>query len=259
MNKSKKKLIVNSLTGSRILGTFFLPFLFSILTPSTFILFTSILFFTDFLDGFLARKWKVSTIFGSLLDMSADKMFAFSVLLILNNMYPLMKVLILLESIILASNIMNANKGSIGKSSELGRIKTVIMGISTCTLFLTGMSTEIIQSLNKLHINGTINSIMNFINNNKNIISNITQTALISSETIVAGDYIKKGLDNKKDKSNETIFKILKDKEKLKYIKKILLDEKYYNATKDMNMLNKLNPTEEEKENIKKLILKKEN
>ena len=35
--------------------------------------------FTDFLDGALARHWDVSTIFGSLLDMGADKIFGIAV------------------------------------------------------------------------------------------------------------------------------------------------------------------------------------
>ena len=101
--------------------------------------------FTDFLDGLLARKWGVSTIFGSLLDMSADKIFGISLLVVLSTMYPIMTIPLVLEVLIGAINIKNAKNGGLGKSSEIGRIKTWVMGLSVCSILLTGLSNDLLK------------------------------------------------------------------------------------------------------------------
>lgn len=264
MDKKIKKWIVNGLTGSRVIGTFLLPVMFNSLSAPFFILVVGLLLLTDFIDGSLARKWEVSTIFGSLLDMGADKAFGIAVLIALTSMYPIMWIPALLEGLIIATNIISTNNGDIGKSSELGRVKMWVVGFSICTLFLTGMSKELIDSLSNVNLNNNfqliINSIKSFIinvKNNKEIIEPIAVTTAIVSESVVAGDYIKKAVKNSKNNINKEnrIKEIIKDKEKLKYIRKVLLDEKYYEASKDMNLLDKLDPTEEQKEEIKKLIL----
>ena len=263
MNKKLGKVIVNGLTGSRVIGTFLLPVMFNSLSAPFFILVVGLLLLTDFLDGPLARKLGVSTIFGSLLDMGADKLFGIAVLIALSSMYPIMLIPALLEGLIIATNIKSTNNGDIGKSSELGRIKMWIVGLSICTLFLTGMSKELIDSLSNIKLNSNfqliVNNIKSFIiniKNNKEIIEPIAATTAILSESIVAGDYLTKTVKkSNNNRENNRIKEIIQDKEKLKYLRKILLDEKYYNATKDMNLLDKLDPTEEQKEKIKKLIL----
>ena len=270
MNKKVKKGIVNGLTGIRVAGTCLLPVMISSLSAPVFILVIGLILFTDFLDGALARKFKVSTIFGSLLDMGADKLFGIAILIALSTMYPIMLIPALLEGVITFTNVKNTNNGDIGKSSELGRIKTWILGLSMCTLFLTGMSKELIDSLSNINMNSAlapvINSIKSFvvnIKNNKETIETIAVTTAITSESVVTADYIKKLVKNKKENTNNQeenrLKEILNNKEKLQYIKKILLDEKYYSVTKDMNLLDKLDPSEEQKEEIKRLMLENKN
>lgn len=265
MDKKIKKGIVNGLTGTRIISTILLPTMFNSLSAPLFILVIGLILFTDFLDGKLARHWDVSTIAGSLLDMGADKLFGIAVLIALSTLYPIMTIPILLECVILTTNIISTNNGNIGKSSQIGRIKTFVIGISVCTLFLTGMSKEIIESLSNTNFNTLfnpiINNIKNFvenIKNNKEVIETVAVSTAIASESVVALDYIKKSTENN-NKNNNRLFQIIKDKEKLEYIKKILLDEKYYEATKDMSMLDKFDPSEEQKDEIKKLIFKLDN
>ena len=231
MSKKIKKVIVNGLTLSRVAGTLVLPVIFNTLSAPLFILVIGMILFTDFLDGFLARKWDVSTIFGSLLDMGADKVFGIAVLIALSTIYPIMIIPVLLESLILVTNVKNTNYGDNGKSSQLGRIKTWVLGLSICTLFITGMSKELVESLNNISINKFIDPIINNIKtfilniqNNKNTIENIAKTAAITSESFVASDYIFKTIKNSKenDIKENRLSKILKDKEKLEYAKNIL-------------------------------------
>lgn len=65
-----KYYLVNFITILRIVG---IPFLFFINNDLTLFLFINFLFITDFLDGFLARKFNVSSSLGAILDLVADK------------------------------------------------------------------------------------------------------------------------------------------------------------------------------------------
>lgn len=270
-DKKKKKIIVNSITGCRILATFLTPILFNTLSAPLFIVFIGAILLTDSIDGILARKWKVSTLGGSLLDMSADKVFAFSVLIALSTMFPIMKIPLILETLISAINISKVNK-TVGKSSELGRIKTWIMGLSIFSLLLVGLSPELVESLKNIKIDEVVldkgnliasnlekiklnfqelsTNVLNFINTHKKTIEHICETATITSESLVAADYAIKGL-KKADPNSKTIkiAELLKNKEFLKenkeFLKEILFNEKYYakvNNVKDMSILEKLTP-----------------
>lgn len=274
-NKKVKKIIVNSLTLSRVLGTIAMPVLFNALSAPIFLLVVAAILFTDCLDGILARHWKVSTIFGSLLDMGADKLFGFAVLIVLSTMYPIMSIPLVLETLIAGVNIKAAENNSVAKSSEIGRIKTWVMGLSMCSLLLTGLSPELATSLESVNIQ-TIspamnelltlikeigNKVLNFVNQNKQTIESIATTASITAESIVATDYTIKAIKGK-DKNTNTykIAELLKNKKFVEYAKKVLLDEKYYNETKDMPILEKLCPPELREEiKTKKLTLEKDN
>lgn len=70
---NKMKVFVNSLTISRIIGSIIMCFL-DVLSIPFYIVYT-FSGLTDFLDGFLARKYNVVTKFGSNLDSVADLVF----------------------------------------------------------------------------------------------------------------------------------------------------------------------------------------
>lgn len=259
MKKKTKKIIVNSLTLSRIAGMLALPILFNTLTAPVFLIVLAALLFTDCLDGLLARKFKVSTIGGSILDMSADKLLGISVLIILANMYPVMYIPLLMECAIMSVNVIGGLKGSNNKSSEIGRIKTWIMGLSICSLFIVGLSPEIIKSID----NVTIKSFIDKIIGNKDIIKDVSTTATIVSEGIVLTDYSLKAFkNNNKVTINElkelkkNIINKLKEKD---FYKDVLFNEEYNKITKDMSLKDKLLPNEEKKDQIKKLTLKYKN
>ncbi len=258
-NKKAKKVIVNGLTLSRVAGTIAMPVLFNTLSAPIFLLVVAAILFTDCLDGILARHWRVSTIFGSLLDMGADKLFGFAVLIVLSTMYPIMSIPLILETLIAGVNIKAAENNSVAKSSEIGRIKTWVMGLSMCSLLMTGLSPELATSLESVNIQ-TIspamnellnlikeigNKILDFVNQNKQTIEAIATTAAITSESIVATDYTIKAIKGKDKNSNVyKIAELIKNKKFVVYAKKVLLDEKYYQETKDMPILEKLCPPE---------------
>ncbi len=64
--------IINGITIYRLVASFILLFLILIGNVSLFKWFLALSFFTDSIDGYLARKYKVSSIMGAKLDSIAD-------------------------------------------------------------------------------------------------------------------------------------------------------------------------------------------
>lgn len=262
-NKKAKKVIVNGLTLSRVAGTIAMPVLFNTLSAPIFLLVVAAILFTDCLDGILARHWKVSTIFGSIADMGADKLFGFAVLIVLSTMYPVMRIPLVLETLIAGVNIKATENNAIAKSSEIGRIKTWVMGLSMCSLLMTGLSTELATSLESINITDISNSILislkeigdkvlSFVNQNKQTIESIATTAAITSEGIVATDYTIKSIKGK-DKNSESYkwADLITKKKFWQHLRKIVFDEKYYEATKEQPFMEKVT-TPELREEIKR-------
>ena len=251
MDKKTKKIIVNSLTVSRIIGTILIPILFGIISPIEFMIMIGFVLSTDFFDGYLARKWGVSTIFGSLLDMTADKLFAMSLLFTLSTIYPIMIIPFVMEIIIASTNIKSNGLGVNGKSSQIGRVKTVLLGISMFTLFFIGMSPQIINELRIINLNDIAYYIDNMLSINKGNIELFSKGLAIIPESVVTVDYINKSLSkNENNKKRKITLEELKKYRE--FVKKVLLDEEYYKKTKDMELVDKIFPSDE----IKKLILK---
>ncbi|MBQ3020931.1 MAG: CDP-alcohol phosphatidyltransferase family protein [Bacilli bacterium] len=255
MKKTKEKIIVNTITSTRVIGTVLMPILFNTLSSGVFLLVVSAILFTDFVDGILARRWGVSTVFGSILDMTADKVFGIVILIVLSTMYPIMTIPLALETIIAGINYKGMMKGTVGKSSELGRIKMWVMGLSIFSLLLTGLGPELIENLKNVKIDKNsleylVNSkditlnVLEEVEKNKDVIKNVAVSSAIISESIVAVDYFIKSI--KKVDKDSKIYKIadlIKNKE---YIKSILFNEKYYEETKDLPLIKKLIPDNKE-------------
>ena len=95
---------------------------------------------TDFLDGYIARKYNLVTDFGKLIDAIADKMLVNSVLIILaangtiNAIIPV--VVILRDTIVNSIKMLAASKGKVVAAIKSGKLKTacLMLGI-TLTLF----------------------------------------------------------------------------------------------------------------------------
>ena len=74
------KIFVNLITTTRFMYTLILPILQSRMSNTSFIINLIILFLTDTVDGFLARKFKVQTFYGSIMDTIADKTLSLSLI-----------------------------------------------------------------------------------------------------------------------------------------------------------------------------------
>lgn len=86
--------------------------------------------FTDFLDGYIARKYNQVTDFGKFVDPLADKLLVTAALLIFieKGIFPSWMVFIILarEFIITSLRIVAANKGRVLAATWTGKVKTCV-------------------------------------------------------------------------------------------------------------------------------------
>ena len=95
---------------------------------------------TDFLDGYIARKYNMITDFGKFIDAIADKILVNSVLIILSSqgfIHPIIPVvLIVRDSIVNSIKMMAAKKGKVVAAINSGKIKTTFLMVGIIlTLF----------------------------------------------------------------------------------------------------------------------------
>ena len=86
---------------------------------------------TDFVDGYIARKYNLVTDFGKMMDAIADKILVNAVLIILcaqGFIHPIIPVVIILRDTFVDSIKMVAgSKGNVVAASKLGKVKTACM------------------------------------------------------------------------------------------------------------------------------------
>lgn len=134
---------VNLLTMVRIIGVFMMiPVYFRY--GGLYAAYLSVgCYLTDCIDGFLARKYHVSTFFGSMFDGVADKLFSCSNLIILFNVTKYSIISIVLELLVVIIQFVKFQKNINIQSSKLGKIKTIVMSITVILVYL-------ITDINKL-------------------------------------------------------------------------------------------------------------
>lgn len=132
--------IANKLTILRIL---LIPFFLLCFLTENFLL-ALIIFvlasITDFLDGFLARKYNMCTDFGAFLDPVADKLLVMSALYLfsLNSIFPWYCFLIMFCRDLLVDSLrmVSSRKGITIKANIFGKLKTVLQMICIIILFI---------------------------------------------------------------------------------------------------------------------------
>ncbi len=95
---------------------------------------------TDFLDGYIARKYNLVTDFGKLVDAIADKILVNSVLIILaaqGFIHPIIPVVIIIrDSVVNSIKMLAASKGKVVAAIKSGKIKTATLMVGiVLTLF----------------------------------------------------------------------------------------------------------------------------
>jgi len=95
---------------------------------------------TDFLDGYIARKYNLVTDFGKLVDAIADKILVNSVLIILaaqGFIHPIIPVVVILrDSVVNSIKMLAASKGKVVAAIKSGKLKTACLMVGiVLTLF----------------------------------------------------------------------------------------------------------------------------
>lgn len=95
---------------------------------------------TDWLDGYLARKWEVVTVLGKFLDPLADKLIVMAALIMLIPLdrVPAWAVFVILARDIIVSGIRSiaSTEGIVIDASPLGKYKTIFQMIALVALLL---------------------------------------------------------------------------------------------------------------------------
>ncbi len=142
-----KKSVPNALCLFRI--ALIVPIVYVLLSPAFGKEWILILFliaaFTDFLDGFLARRWDARTPLGSMLDQISDKLLitALLVMLIFYGFTAVITVLIIILREIYVSGLREylGQQGIAVPVSKIGKFKTAVQMIAIAVI-LAGVTVE---------------------------------------------------------------------------------------------------------------------
>lgn len=95
---------------------------------------------TDWLDGYLARKWQLVTVMGKFLDPLADKLIVMAALIM---MIPLDRVpawavflIIARETLVTGLRSVASSEGIVISASDLGKYKTILQMVAIIALML---------------------------------------------------------------------------------------------------------------------------
>ena len=233
-DKLKKKIMVNMITALRGIGGILLVPIFSIYggIPATvwFISFMA----TDWIDGYLARKYEVSSFFGALLDGMFDKLFGIISFLLLASISPSYMIPLLFEAGIFGYGLYSASKGNNVKSTIIGKAKMWFLAVS---VLLGLLNTDLL----------TLENLLQTINLNSVPLDNlvrleqVAKDSLIGMEALSLSSYVIKDKIEDKNNKEKTPLKVkdikevifTKDKDIQKEIEYRLFDTKYYEENKD--------------------------
>lgn len=205
MKKSRKKwlIIVNAITSLRIIGSAFLFPIYFKYGQNVMGIILTVLFLTDWIDGYLARKYNVSTFFGSIMDSICDKVMAIVSCIILCFINKYFIISIILELLIFFVNtFVLTQKGNI-KSSLIGKGKMWVLSICVILGF--------------------------FLSKDGNAVVNLSiAIPAIIAELVTLYDYLKKGSKVKIEiTTKKPNYKSFKE------IKKMLFSPEFYELHKD--------------------------
>ncbi len=137
---------MNTANKLTILRIIFIPiFIYIFFSPYSYSNIISLIVYilagvTDFLDGFIARKYNMKTKVGTVLDPLADKLMLISVIISLSikNLVPIWVFLMIIskELLMIILGILLYNKNFIIPSNIIGKLSTTIFYISICLLIL---------------------------------------------------------------------------------------------------------------------------
>ncbi len=131
----KNIILVNLVTTVRVAGIFLLIPVYNIYGAFWTAVLAAVCFFTDYLDGYLARKLNAGTFFGSLYDSVADKGFSIVGFILIFKISVLAVIPLILEILIFTLSFIRVRFNQSIKTKQIGRIKTVVLAL-TIVIFL---------------------------------------------------------------------------------------------------------------------------
>lgn len=222
--------LVNAITLCRLFGALFLPIAYHLYGINFIALVTIFLFITDAIDGFLARRLKISTFFGCSMDALSDKVLNATLFILLGIEYRYMIPPLIIEILILYISYLTYKNGGNVKSTKTGKIKTIILDV--CVIL-----SLILLSIPKLNIDGKVTK---YIISNTDFYIIILSSIITISCLITLLDYIKR---YKNARFNPKYIKVKKRKKTGKSFKEIItrsFDIEYYSKHKDESIMDQL-------------------
>lgn len=105
--------------------------------------------FTDFLDGYIARKNNLITSFGKFIDPIADKMLVNTMMIMFAcmGMVPVVPVIVMIwrDTIVDGLRMSTASKGVVVAAGMLGKIKTVSQMVTIILVLLNNLPFELLR------------------------------------------------------------------------------------------------------------------
>lgn len=142
------KFIPNILTLIRIINIPFIVIFFTLNKIELTIIIAIFTAITDYLDGFIARKFNATSELGAKLDAVSDKFFAIGLLTALSIKYPILLISLFLEIVISIINLCLYYKTKITKSLFIGKIKTWSLFLSVILGFITYFNHQFLLIMN---------------------------------------------------------------------------------------------------------------
>ena len=230
LSKRSKKIIVNGLTASRILGALAIPVIFSCASMPALIAVLASLLVTDFFDGKLSRKWGVQTKGGALLDAFGDKVLAVSCLLSLSATNNMMLVPLFLELGITAINVNRELHEENVQSSILGKIKTSILSVLIVLATINVLDPAFLNALASGTIGCLIPNIPDLTITPE--VVDVTEKVTVAAQTVTAAGYLMEST-----KQKDTRSKKIAELKSLKETMIRLFDETKYEEDKEKSFI----------------------
>lgn len=233
-DKLKKKIMVNTITALRGIGGILLVPIFNIYGSIPAAIWFISFMATDWIDGYLARKYEVSSFFGALMDGMFDKLFGIISFLLLASISPSYMIPLLFEAGILSYGLYSASKGNNVKSTIVGKTKMWFLAVSVLLGLLNTNYKDLECLLQTINLNSV--SLDNFIK-----LEQVSRKSLIGMEALSLTSYIVKDKLEDKNNKNKVPLKVKDIKEVIltrdndikKEIEYRLFDTKYYEENKD--------------------------
>lgn len=211
-NNKTAFLITNFITLIRAVGVVAIVPVFMCLGGFATFLLSLGCFATDCIDGFMARKFKCSSFFGSMLDATSDKAFLIINMILLATITPLAVVPILFELSIATVQKIKFNNNVNIKASIFGKVKMCIAAVCilACYLlidknFLNYISADLAIKVASMDHFKLFSAVL---------------LPMVLAQIVTLSTYIKEYFDYKKDEDNLT-----EEQEKVKVKEEKLTEE----------------------------------